>query len=108
MACKRNILLVMQILVLSLSAAGVMLLTAFAFSEQGNIMLRTVLAFGAEGNWKQACPPYCLQVSYTSCPVRGEEVHSQPYCNCCFLEEAIPDGVNCTLYLTDDSKFPCY
>lgn len=106
MASRGNLIFI-QILFLSLSA-GVMFLTVLACTEQGSVMLQTLLAFRAEGSWETVCPPYCLEVSHTSCSSTGEEVHIEPYCNCCFLEEAIPMGGNCTLHLTDGSQFLCY
>ncbi|XP_043809024.1 proteinase inhibitor PSI-1.2 [Manihot esculenta] len=47
-----------------------------------------------------ACPLYCLDVDYMTCPSSGEEKLS-PSCNCCLAPK------NCTLHLSDGSSLYC-
>ncbi|KAF8025554.1 hypothetical protein BT93_F2405 [Corymbia citriodora subsp. variegata] len=47
-----------------------------------------------------ACPLYCLDVDYMTCPSTGDE-HLSPQCNCCLA----PEG--CTLHLTDGTSVYC-
>ncbi|XP_048137731.1 proteinase inhibitor PSI-1.2-like [Rhodamnia argentea] len=47
-----------------------------------------------------ACPQYCLQVDYMTCPSTGNE-HLSPRCNCCLA----PKG--CTLHLTGGGSISC-
>ncbi|KAK9095877.1 hypothetical protein Sjap_021374 [Stephania japonica] len=48
----------------------------------------------------QACPQFCLDVSYMTCPSSGAK-HLPPRCNCCMA----PKG--CTLHLSDGTSLPC-
>ncbi|KAI4320201.1 hypothetical protein MLD38_033707 [Melastoma candidum] len=48
----------------------------------------------------KACPQYCLDVSYMTCPSSGDQQLS-PRCNCCLA----PKG--CTLHLSDGSSITC-
>lgn len=47
-----------------------------------------------------ACPLYCLDVDYMTCPSSGDEKLT-PSCNCCLA----PKG--CTLHLTDGTQSYC-
>ncbi|KAJ3701079.1 hypothetical protein LUZ61_004784 [Rhynchospora tenuis] len=49
-----------------------------------------------------ACPLYCLQVEYMTCPSSGEE-HLSAHCNCCLTS----GSQGCTLHLSDGSHFNC-
>ncbi|OWM85089.1 proteinase inhibitor PSI-1.2 [Punica granatum] len=48
----------------------------------------------------KACPQYCLDVEYMTCPSTGEQQLS-PKCNCCLA----PKG--CILHLSDGTSVTC-
>ncbi|GMH24314.1 hypothetical protein Nepgr_026157 [Nepenthes gracilis] len=48
----------------------------------------------------KACPQYCLQVAYMTCPSSGEK-RLPGRCNCCMAPK------NCTLHLCDGSSWTC-
>ncbi|KAF3969437.1 hypothetical protein ACB098_01G122000 [Castanea mollissima] len=48
----------------------------------------------------KACPLYCLQVEYMTCPSSGEN-KLNPRCNCCLAPK------NCTLHLADGTSVYC-
>ncbi|KAK9162057.1 hypothetical protein Syun_002959 [Stephania yunnanensis] len=48
----------------------------------------------------QACPQFCLDVSYMTCQSSGAQ-HLPPKCNCCFA----PKG--CTLHHSDGTSLSC-
>ncbi|KAJ0232010.1 hypothetical protein HA466_0294840 [Hirschfeldia incana] len=47
-----------------------------------------------------ACPLYCLQVQYMTCPSSGDE-KLPPRCNCCLAPK------NCTLHLSGSTSINC-
>ncbi|XP_030460604.1 proteinase inhibitor PSI-1.2 [Syzygium oleosum] len=47
-----------------------------------------------------ACPQYCLDVDYMTCPSTGDEKLS-PKCNCCLALKG------CTLHLADGTSVSC-
>ncbi|KQK03589.1 proteinase inhibitor PSI-1.2 [Brachypodium distachyon] len=55
---------------------------------------------GKAGMEAVACPQYCLEVEYTTCPSSGSE-KLPARCNCCMA----PKG--CTLHLSDGTKQTC-
>ncbi|XP_010521150.1 PREDICTED: proteinase inhibitor PSI-1.2 isoform X2 [Tarenaya hassleriana] len=64
-------------------------------------VLGVILAVGlGSAASARACPQYCLDVDYVTCPFSGnEELPSR--CNCCMA----PKG--CTLHLSDGSSIHC-
>ncbi|KAF3328655.1 Potato type II proteinase inhibitor family [Carex littledalei] len=49
-----------------------------------------------------ACPLYCLEVEYMTCPSSGEE-HLSAHCNCCLTS----GSKGCTLHLSGGSQMKC-
>ncbi|XP_078175017.1 serine-type endopeptidase inhibitor [Carex rostrata] len=49
-----------------------------------------------------ACPLYCLQVDYMTCPSSGDE-HLSAHCNCCLTS----GSKGCTLHLSGGSQMKC-
>ncbi|KAG2691265.1 hypothetical protein I3843_08G002000 [Carya illinoinensis] len=49
----------------------------------------------------KACPLYCLDVEYMTCPSSGEKIKLNPSCNCCLAPK------NCTLHLADGTSVYC-
>ncbi|CAO2193158.1 unnamed protein product [Urochloa humidicola] len=47
-----------------------------------------------------ACPQYCLEVDYVTCPSSGSE-KLPARCNCCMA------GKGCTLHLSDGTQQTC-
>ncbi|KAF8762186.1 hypothetical protein HU200_009735 [Digitaria exilis] len=47
-----------------------------------------------------ACPQYCLEVDYVTCPSSGAK-KLPARCNCCMTPK------NCTLHLSDGTQMAC-
>ncbi|CAO2203031.1 unnamed protein product [Urochloa humidicola] len=59
-----------------------------------------LLGLGQERMEATACPLYCLDVAYVTCPSSGAE-KLPARCNCCLT----PKG--CTLHLSDGTQMAC-
>ncbi|KAJ1283075.1 hypothetical protein BS78_03G100500 [Paspalum vaginatum] len=67
------------------------------------LLLIGALLLGQEGGMEGAavaCPQYCLDVDYVTCPSSGSQ-QLPARCNCCLA----PKG--CTLHLSDGTQQTC-